>query len=541
MAADNAVAAPGETVAAPQGTGLADTVGAVPDLVLGPQHKSLPPAAWGLTVREYLATAPHLDDLQTPVLTMDRAALDTNRAVMAEWASAAGVRLAPHGKTTMSPQLWKEQLDAGSWAITLATGWQVQVGRSLGLNRILLANALLDPTALRWVAAEIARDPNFELYSWVDGVASVREMERHLESAPDGVKLNVIVELGGPHGRTGARGLAAAHEVADAVDKSPRLRLAGVGGYEGALAHDRTPEALAAVRHYLDQVAILHQELAAAGRYDEFLEQPAARADDTSPRHSGASLAGIHSAAVDPGQKHAGMTGGSVAAGLRESMSGERGASGTGGLREAAVGAGGRSASRTAGQASPHREGRATIVTAGGSAYPDLVVERLGGLADEAGAHGVPTAVVLRSGAYLVHDDGFYSGISPLAAGHAERPLRSAMHGWARSVSRPEAELALLDAGKRDFPFDEGLPVPQLVAGPASKPLPDGAHVSALNDQHTFLRLPGGSEADVPVGSVVRLGLSHPCTAFDKWRLIPVIDDAEAERPRIVDFLPTYF
>ncbi|MFE3196066.1 amino acid deaminase [Nocardia sp. NPDC059240] len=454
-------------------------------MILGPQHKSLPPAAWGLTVRDYLATAPHLDDLQTPVLTMDRSALDANRAVMADWARTAGVQLAPHGKTSMSPQLWNEQLEAGSWGITLATGWQVQIGRSLGLNRIMLANALLDPTGLRWAAAEIESDPNFELYSWVDGVGSVREMERHLESAPDGVQLNVIVELGGPHGRTGARGLAAAHEVADAVDKSPRLRLAGVGGYEGALAHDRTPEGLAAVRHYLDEVAILHQELAAAGRYDEFV---------------GASDAGAE------------LTGDGSPLGVDGAAASRAGLS-----------------------------RRAAIVTAGGSAYPDLVVERLAGLADEAGAHGVPTAVVLRSGAYLVHDDGFYSGISPLAAGRSERPLRSAMHGWARCVSRPETELALLDAGKRDLPFDEGLPVPQRMAGPASTSLPAGANVSALNDQHTFLRLPGGSGIDVPVGSVVRLGLSHPCTAFDKWRLIPVIDDADAERPRIVGFLPTYF
>ncbi|MFI1918588.1 amino acid deaminase [Nocardia sp. NPDC020380] len=422
------------------------------ELILGPQHKSLPPAAWGLTVREFLATTPHLDELQTPVLTMDRAALDSNLAVMADWARTAGVRLAPHGKTSMSPQLWFEQLAAGAWGITLATGWQVQVGRALGVHRIMLANALLDPAGLRWAAAEIAADPNFELFSWVDGVDSVREMERHLADAPEGVRLSVIVELGGPHGRTGARGTAAAHEIAEAVDKSARLKLAGIGGYEGALAHDRSADAVAAVRAYLDEIGTLHRELAAEGRYED-----------------------------------------------------------------------------------------AAIITAGGSAYPDLVVEHLAGYADEEGAHGIPTTVVLRSGAYLIHDDGFYSGISPLAAGRAERPLRSAMHGWARSVSRPETELALLDAGKRDLPFDEGLPVPQRMAGPAAHPLPAGAHVSALNDQHAFLRLPGGAAADVPVGSVVRLGLSHPCTAFDKWRLIPVIDDAEAARPRIVDFLPTYF
>ncbi|MFI6869799.1 amino acid deaminase [Nocardia sp. NPDC050406] len=427
-------------------------VAALGDRELGPEHKSLPPAAWGLTVREFLATAPHLDDFETPVLTVDRAAVDDNLAVMADWARGAGVLLAPHGKTTMSPQLWAEQLDAGAWAITLATGWQAQVARSFGVARILLANALVDPVALHWLAAELDRDPEFEFLCWADSVATVELMDEHLATAPGTAKITVLVELGGAHGRTGARSVGAAREIATAITRSRRLRLGGVGGYEGALAHDRTPEALVAVRGYLDELARLHREIAAAGQYSG----PA-------------------------------------------------------------------------------------VITAGGSAYPDLVVERLAGLADDEGAQGVPTSVVLRSGAYLIHDDGFYAGISPLTAAHTERPLRSAMHGWARAVSRPEPELALLDAGKRDLPFDEGLPVPQLIAGPAAHELPTGATVSALNDQHTFLRLPGGAPADVPVGSVVRLGLSHPCTAFDKWRLIPVIDSADAERPRVVDLLHTFF
>ncbi|MFD0362268.1 amino acid deaminase [Nocardia sp. GCM10030253] len=426
-------------------------VAALEDRVLGPEHKGLPPAAWGRTVREFLGSAPYLDEFETPVLTVDRAAVAANIAVMADWARAAGVRLAPHGKTTMAPQLWAQQLAAGSWGITLATVWQVQLARSFGVGRIVLANALVDPVGLHWVAAESAQDPSFEFVCWADSVETVALMDQHLRAAPGNARIRVIAELGGPHGRTGARTVAAAHAIAAAVDRSERLTLAGVGGYEGALAHDRTPDAVAAVRHYLDELARLHRELAAAGRY---------------------------------------------------------------------------------------RDG--AIITAGGSAYQDLVVECLAGLADEQGTQGIPTTVVLRSGAYIIHDDGFYAGVSPLAAPRSERPLRSAMHGWARTVSRPEPELALLDAGKRDLPFDEGLPVPQHIAGPEDS-LNPAATVSALNDQHTFLRLPGSTAEEVPVGSVVRLGLSHPCTAFDKWRLIPVIDDADAERPRVVDLLHTFF
>nr|WP_246003183.1 amino acid deaminase [Nocardia tenerifensis] len=426
-----------------------DVVAGLGDRVLGPEHKGLPPAAWGRTVREFLATAPSLEQFETPLLTIDQSAVEANIALMADWASAAGVQLAPHGKTTMSPQLWARQLAAGCWGITLATIWQVQVARSFGVGQILLANALVDPVGLHWVAAESAKDPDFEFVCWADSLETVALMDEHLRSAPGDAKVRVLVELGGAHGRTGARTVEQAHAVAAAVTDAHRLTLAGVGGYEGALAHDRSAEATDTVRHYLDELARLHRELADAGRY-------------------------------------------------------------SGG----------------------------TIVTAGGSAYPDLVVERLAGLADEQGAQGVPTSVVLRAGAYLIHDDGFYAGISPFAASRSEKPLRSAMHGWARAISRPEPELALLDAGKRDLPYDEGLPVPQRVAGQQDSAL-DSATVSALNDQHTFLRLPEGTE--LPIGAVVRLGLSHPCTAFDKWRLIPVIDDADAPSPRVVDLLHTFF
>lgn len=417
-------------------------VAALADRVLGPEHKSLPPAAWGRTVRQFLATAPGLAAFQTPLMTLDRSALTHNTAVMGEWAAEAGVRLAPHGKTTMAPQLWADQLAAGCWAITLATGWQVQVARAFGVRRIVLADTLLEPIALHWLAGELARDRDFEFYCWVDDPVGVQIMDRCLADAPERVEVNVVVELGAPGGRTGVRSVAAAHRVAEAVLRSRHLRLAGVGGYEAALAGNREPSSLAAVAHYLSELARLHSEIADSGGY--------------------------------PGP---------------------------------------------------------TIVTAGGSAYQDLVIDHLAGLADETGARGVPTTVVLRSGAYLVHDDGFYAAISPLTPDRARRPLRAAMHGWARVISAPEPGLALLDGGKRDFPYDLGLPVPHSFPG---------SRISAFNDQHAFLRLPAEATGP-PLGSIVRLGLSHPCTAFDKWRLIPVIDDATVVEPTVVDLVHTFF
>lgn len=425
-----------------------DAVDALTQRTLGPEHKSLPPRAWGQTIKDFLATSPTLWEFTTPILTLDRGRIASNVAVMAGWATDAGFLLAPHGKTTMAPQLWRQQLDAGAWAITLASGWQVQAARAFGVERIVLANAEVDPVALTWIAAELDSHADFEFFCWADSVATVHEMDRILAGSSGGRPVSVIVELGGPHGRTGARTLSEAVAVAQAIASSARLSLAGVGGYEGALSHDRSDAGLDAVRAYLDAVADLHRTLDAHGLYGD----------------------------------HA-------------------------------------------------------IVTAGGSAYQDVVVERLRSLPT---AEGVRTDVVLRSGAYIAHDDGFYAQISPLIAARSSNAyLRAAMHGWARAISRPEPGLALLDAGKRDFPFDEGLPVPQRIRGGAT--LDPDAEVTALNDQHAFLRLPAEDEVAVPVGTVVRLGLSHPCTAFDKWRLIPVVDDADADEPRVVDLVHTFF
>ena len=170
-------------------------------------------------------------------------------------------------------------------------------------------------------------------------------------------------------------------------------------------------------------------------------------------------------------------------------------------------------------------------LTAGGSAYFDQVVDVLGARTEP----GVK--VLLRSGAYVVHDDGHYRTASPFSRG-VGHPLVSAMHGWARVLSRPEPGLALLDGGKRDFPYDDGLPEPQRLLGGPADAFP-GASVTQLADQHTFMRL--GADTALEVGDVVRLGLSHPCTAMDKWTLIPVVDDASAADPVVVDLIRTFF
>lgn len=168
------------------------------------------------------------------------------------------------------------------------------------------------------------------------------------------------------------------------------------------------------------------------------------------------------------------------------------------------------------------------IVTAGGSAFFDLVVERL------EGGWQAPTRLVLRSGCYLTHDSGLYKEISPFGGvGGGRERLRPALEAWAAVLSRPEPRLSLLGMGRRDVPHDAGLPVARLTRprGGPSVPL-RGGEIVRLDDQHGYLTGSG-----VPVGDLVGCGVSHPCTAFDKWRVIPVLDAAD----RVVDAVATCF
>lgn len=417
---------------------MVDGNGARP-AVLNVVDKAVPAWANGMDTADFLGRGPRISELSTPVLVLDRAAMSDNVAEFARWTGAHGFDLEPHGKTTMAPALWQDQLDAGSTAITVANLPQLQTAVATGFRNLHVANAIADPAGIRWLGAALDADPALEVTLWADGLGTVDLLDRGLAAATR--QPTVLVELGGPGGRTGARTVDEAFAIGERIAASPRLRLGGVAGYEGAFAHDTSAAALGTVDEYLRSLKDLHARLCPL-----------------------------------------------------------------------------------------YPEGR-IVVSAGGSAYFDRVAAVLGELDD--------ARIVVRSGAYIIHDDGFYRGITP-SGREADAPrLRSAMHVWARVISRPEPGLALLDVGRRDVSFDEGLPEPQFAAtglGDPARPL--SAEISAVNDQHAFLRLPAGDP--LAVGDVVRLGLSHPCTAFDKWRVIPVVAD-DSENPQVVDMISTYF
>ncbi|WP_066952458.1 alanine racemase [Streptomyces lushanensis] len=456
MAAGTGTAGTGVTAGTAVAGTDADASAALGDERVDHRFKGLPPDAEGLTVAALAAQRRSLftGGFTTPVLALSAESVEHNLALLESYSARHGLAFAPHGKTSMSPQLFARQLDHGAWGITAAVPHQVRVYRAFGIRRIFLANELVDAAALRWLAAELDRDPGFRFLCYVDSVRGAELMDQALRAAGAVRPVEVVVELGAGEGaRTGARTEAECAAVADAVAATETLRLAGVAGYEGEVpAADGDT-----VRAWLRRLVALAADFDHAGRFEV---------------RSGA--ADTHPGAPDE-----------------------------------------------------------IVISAGGSAWFDAVADVFA----EIPPLSRPVLRLLRSGAYISHDDGHYRHLTPFNRVPEEGSLQPAFRLWAQVVSRPSPGQAFVNAGKRDAAHDLDLPEAQVVRdGRTGEIRPAaGITVTGLSDQHGWLTTAPGAELEV--GDWVGMGLSHPCTSFDKWQLIPLV---EADGT-VSDLIRTFF
>ena len=229
------------------------------DEVLDWRWKGFPALAAGVRVSEFVANRPSLfaAGFSWPIATLSASAIDHNVRALAGWCEDNGILLAPHGKTTMMPALFSRQLAAGAWAMTAATPWQVRVYRANGVQRVFLANELVDLDFINWLAAERTIDPQFEFFCYVDSVAGVDILGDALPAreSTDAQPLGVLVELGPVGGRTGCRTRDEVRAVAHAVQRHPSLMLVGVAGWEGPFGHGRDESTLTVIRTFVQELA----------------------------------------------------------------------------------------------------------------------------------------------------------------------------------------------------------------------------------------------------------------------------------------------
>ena len=386
------------------------------------------------------------DDLHFPTMVLLDSVVEHNLKTMAKWCAANGFLFAPHGKTTMCPQLYQRQLEVGAWGITVASAQQAMVAVKFGVKRILIANQLVGRANICSVALALGADPGLEVHCIVDSVEGVQHLAGHLKEAGALRPIKVLLEGGREGWRTGVRSLEEGRQVLAAIRKHPaQLEFSGFEGYEGIA---RLEEG-ALVKEYLDTLIRDVDTLA------KELPKPA----------------------------------------------------------------------------TPF------LFSVGGTSFLDYQHEILPSLKGR-------YQVVVRSGCYVTHDHGNY--VAHIQRTHARGmgdeawpPLKQALELWSLVQSVRDGKTAILTFGRRDAPHDGDLPLPLYVVRPGQSKREarklEGAKVAKLNDQHAFMTIPPGVE--LHVGDRVACGIIHPCTAFDKWPVIPLVDDAY----KVIDLYCTYF
>jgi D-serine dehydratase len=376
------------------------------------------------------------DDLAYPLAVIRRSALAHNIAWMQDYAQRKGVTLAPHGKTTMSPELFAQQLAGGAWGLTFATIYQLAVGVEAGARRAIIANQVVCDADLDGLDMLLAGHNELRVWFLVDSLAQLALIEDWAKRRQCTRRFDVLVEIGIPGQRTGCRTLEEALALAEAISRSPVAQLGGIECYEGGLARCDSEHDAREVTALVERVLEVARRCDAQNLFHE----------DT------------------------------------------------------------------------------IMLTAGGSAVFDLVVPLL-----RAQGLSRPVQGVLRSGCYVTHDNGNYARFLKQVEKREglDASLRAALEVWAIVQSVPEPGLALLTCGRRDISYDLEMPIPVRHAPHSERvaaDAPAGWTISALNDQHAYLRFdPAGT---VPkVGDRVALGISHPCTTFDKWRWMALVED----------------
>lgn len=390
------------------------------------------------------------EHVSLPVAVLSQSRVQHNLQWMKSFIDSYGLKLAPHGKTTMSPALFQQQLAYGAWGITLATAPQVQAAYTFGVRRVILANQLVGRANMA-IIARLLQDPEFDLYVIVDSAANTHQLGEYFAGQPQRLKL--LVELGVAGGRTGVRDDTGRTELLAAIAAHPNsLSLAGIEVYEGVLKDE------AGIREFLRRAV---RELLSLEAHNQ--------------------------------------------------LSAER-----------------------------------VLLTGAGSAWFDLVAEEWSDLARtwNESSHLRPLDIVLRPGCYLSHDVGIYKAAetrihtSNPVARNMQASLLPALQLWAYVQSIPEPGLAILGLGKRDAAFDAGLPIPAMHFRPGDEspvPVPADWQLTKMMDQHAFMQV--SADADLQVGDMLALDISHPCLTFDKWRQLLVVDDNYT----VIDAVETFF
>jgi D-serine deaminase-like pyridoxal phosphate-dependent protein len=202
--------------------------------------------------------------LDTPALLLDRTALASNIAKMADIAERHGIGVRPHVKSHKSVRIAQMQIEAGALGVSCATLGEAEAMVGAGIPGVLVTSPVVGTNKLRRLVALADKAGPHQLMVVVDDPRNVAELA--VFAGRLAYPLDVLIDFDAGYHRTGVPNEAAALALARAIGETGMLRLRGVQAYGGHLQHvearEQREEAAARLR---DVVASLVARLGAEG------------------------------------------------------------------------------------------------------------------------------------------------------------------------------------------------------------------------------------------------------------------------------------
>ena len=171
-----------------------------------------------------------LDDVETPALVIDLAALEHNIRVIAEHYRGKRIRLRPHGKNHKCPEILAMQIAAGATVggVCCAKASEAEAfAQGGGVSNVLIANQVIDAGKIRRLAALARR---IDVTVAIDDAIQLPPLSAGAQALD--VTLGVIIEIDAMMRRGGVRDVDGAVALAKAAHTAPGLRFRGVMSHQ---------------------------------------------------------------------------------------------------------------------------------------------------------------------------------------------------------------------------------------------------------------------------------------------------------------------
>ena len=201
-------------------------------------------------------------EILTPALLLDLDAFEANLARMINHVKSSGKALRPHAKAHKCVEIAKRQLAAGACGVCVATLTEAELMSSGGITGILLTSPVADP-------GKIARIVQTGAMVAVDHAQQVEWYQEAARSANN--KIDMLIDLDVGDHRTGARDVAQALEIAEAVDRASHLNLRGLQAYSAKGSHVAGEEGVRLSREVYAHAAEVRDAIARKGIPTEIL------------------------------------------------------------------------------------------------------------------------------------------------------------------------------------------------------------------------------------------------------------------------------